>query len=80
MCLQGPGGSTVATLVVSKRVPDGSVVLAHGWGGEVSEGMSEPRRASEANANALTSDTDIDPYCGMPVLQNHLVRIAEAAG
>ncbi len=80
VCLQGPGGSTVATLVVSNRVPDGSVVLAHGWGGEVSEGMSEPRRASEANANAFTSDTDVDPYCGMPVLQNHLVRIAKAAG
>ncbi|MCY4551542.1 MAG: molybdopterin-dependent oxidoreductase [Defluviicoccus sp.] len=78
--LQGPGGSTEATLLVSKRVPNGSIVLAHGWGGELSEELSQSRRASEANANALTSDADIDPYCGMPVLQNHLVRIAKAAG
>lgn len=80
VCLQGPGGSTEATLGVSARVPDGSIMLAHGWGGEFSKGMSESRRASEANANALSSDADVDPYCGMPVLQNHLVRIAKTPG
>lgn len=76
--LEGSAGSTEAVLAVSARVPDRSIVLAHGWSQDKVEGISQAPAASAANANALTSDVDIDPFCGMPVLQGHLVRIGKA--
>lgn len=78
--IEGPGGTTVADLAVSERVPDGSIVLAHGWGHRDLEDMSHARNRSGANANALTSGEDIDAYCGMPVYQSHLVRISKTTG
>ena len=78
--VEGPGGTTVAVLAVSGRVPDGSIVLAHGWGHRDLEGMSHARKQSGANANALTSGEDIDAHCGMPVYQSHLVRISKTTG
>ena len=78
--VEGPGGTTVAELAVSERVPDGSIVLAHGWDHRDLESMSHARKQSGANANALTSGEDIDAYCGMPVFQSHLVRIGKTFG
>ena len=80
VCLEGPGGTTQAVLAVSARVPDGSIVLAHGWSHDNLDGMSHAGKGSGANANALTSDIDIDPFCGMPVFQGHRVRIRKTAG
>ena len=79
VCLEGPGGTTRAVLAVSARVPDGSIVLAHGWSHDNLDGMSHAGKGSGANANALTSDIDIDPFCGMPVFQGHRVRISKTA-
>ncbi len=78
--LDGPGGTTEAVLAVSARVPDGSIVLSHGWGHDDPDGTSHAGKRSGANANALTSDVDIDPFCGMPVFQSHVVRIGKMAG
>lgn len=80
VCLEGPGGTTEAVLAVSARVPDGSIVLAHGWGRRDPEAKSLEGAEPAANANALTSGAEIDPYCGMPVLQGHLVRLRTNAG
>ena len=80
VCLAGPSGTTTAVLAVSDRVPDGSLVLAHGWGHRDPEGMSHARKQSGPNANALTSGEGIDAYCGMPVFQSHLVRISKTTG
>lgn len=80
VCLEGSGGTTEAVLAVSARVPDGSIVLAHGWGRRDPEAVSSGESKPGANANALTSDAAFDPYCGMPVFQGHLVRMRKNAG
>ena len=79
VCLEGPDGTTEAVLAVSARVPDGSIVLAHGWGHQDPEAVLYGESKPGANANALTSDAETDPYCGMPVLQGHLVRLRKSA-
>lgn len=80
VCLEGPGGTTEAVLAVSARVPDGSIVLAHGWGRQDPEAVSPGGSGPGANANALTSDAETDPYCGMPIFHGHLVRLRNYAG
>lgn len=80
VCLEGPGGTTEAVLAVSARVPNGSIALAHGWGHPDPEAVPPGGPEPGANANALTSDSELDPYCAMPVLQGHLVRLRKDAG
>ena len=80
VCLEGPGGTTEAALAVSARLPDGSIMLAHGWGRRDPEAVSPGRPEPGANTNALTSDVEIDPYCGMPVFQGHPVRLRKNVG
>ena len=77
--IRGPGGTTAAVLAVSARVPDGSILLSHGWGRREPAPSSHPGTDPDADANALTDDTEIDRYCGMPVFQGHRVRICKTA-
>jgi len=73
--IESPSGRTEGVVRVSDKVPDGTIVLSHGWGhGGVHRGGSAAG-PKDANANALTADDAIDRFCGMPVYQGHEVRV-----
>lgn len=77
VALEGPCGTTTAAVAISGRVPDGSLVLAHGWEHRAID-CAHAARARGGNANALTSDEDLDRHTGMPVYHGHRVRLRKS--
>lgn len=72
--LEGSFDATTSTVAISDRVPPGTVVLAHGWDHRASD-LANAKQASGGNANALTSDEDLDLYTGMPVYHGYRVKL-----
>lgn len=68
-------GTAETTLRLDDEIPPGAVVFSHGWGHRESMNMSVARTATGGNVNALTSDTDLDPFTGMPIYHGFSVRL-----
>jgi anaerobic selenocysteine-containing dehydrogenase len=71
--------AVTVSVALSDDVPRGAISMSHGWGHEGTTTMTNAMAATGANANALTTDTQLDPYTGMPVYHGHRVRLTKPA-
>ena len=73
--------STTARVRISDAIRPGAAVMAQGWGTALYDPASGTEVFSKGvDRNKLVSDSDLDPFSGVPRLNGTPVRIARAEG